>query len=190
MNQELSFDQVLELSGTGDGFISHTDSKTYLRHTHPMLSVDWIADRDFEKGWIHAVRAVSCSDPVFEGHFPDAGVYPGTSINQDINQVGIMLLIGMTSPLKEDGNGQEITAVKSITSEFGHPVPPGCLLDIAVWATAKEGNKTLDMKFDARVRDFRLYDEPNKFGLKFSSAIKGELTLIRAKRRIYDGIWL
>lgn len=190
INEELNFDKVLELSGTGQGTISHTASKAYLRHTHPMLGVDWIADRDFETGWIHAVRAVSCSDPVFAGHFPDAAVYPGTSINQDVNQVGIMLLIGMTTPLQEDGNSQEITAVKSITSSFGHPVPPGCLLDIAVWATAKNGQKTLDMQFESRVREFPFYNEPNKFGLTFGPAIKGNLTLVRAKRRIYDGIWL
>lgn len=190
MNEELNFERILQLRGTGQGVISHTDSKKYLRHTHPMLGVDWIADRDFGVGWIHAVRAVSCSDPVFAGHFPDAGVYPGTSLNQDVNQIGIMLLIGMTTPLKEEGSTQEITAVKSITSSYGHPVPPGCLLDIAVWAVGKDGHKSVDMQFEARVRDFPYYMKPNRLGLVFGPAIKGSLTLIRAKRKIYAGIWM
>ncbi len=190
MNEDMNFHTILEKSGSGQGPITHTDCKSYLRHTHPMLGVDQIADHDFETGWIHAVRAISCSDPVFAGHFPDAGVYPGTSINQDVNQIGIILLIGMTSALKEDGAGQEITAVKGVSSTFGHPVPPGCLLDIGVWATAKEGSKTIDMKFEARMRDFPFYNKPNKFGLSFPAAIAGELTLVRTKRKFYDGIGL
>jgi len=190
MNEEMRFEHILEMSGTGQGPISHTDGKAYLRHTHPMLSLDRIADRDFEAGWVHAIRAISCSNPVFEGHFPDAGIYPGTSLNQDINQVGILLFIGMTTPLIKEGGSSEITAVKSITSSYGHPVPPGCLLDITIWATAITGQKSIDLQFEARVRDFPYYSEPNKFGLKFEAAIKGSATLIRGKRKIYDGIWM
>lgn len=190
MNSNLSHQAVLELSGTGQGIISHTEGKTYLRHTHPMLSVDYIADRDFEAGWIHAVRAISCTDPVFAGHFPDAGVYPGTSMNQDVNQVAIMLFVGMTSPLIEEGSRQEITAVKNVESSYGHPVPPGVLLDITMWATNLEGKKNIDFKFEARVRGFEHYDKPNKVGLTFGPAISGSGTLIRTKRKFYDGIWL
>ncbi len=189
MNEELNFEQIMSLSGQGDGPISHTDGKAYLRHTHPMLSLDRIADHDFSAGWVHAVRAISCSDPVFAGHFPDSAVYPGTNLNQDINQVGILLFIGMTSPLKHNDDVQEITAVNAISTEFGHPVPPGCLLDMAVWATAVEGKKKIHLAFESRVRDFPFYDKPNKYGLKFAAAIKGSATLVRAKRGIYDGIW-
>jgi len=190
MNDNLSFDKIMEISGSGEGAISHTDSKKFLRHTHPMLSLDRIADRNFKEGWVHAIRAISCSDPVFEGHFPDAGVYPGTSLNQDINQVGILLFIGMTEALKRESHLQEITAVKSITSEYGHPVPPGCLLDVAVWAKSCEGKKSVDLQFEGRVRDFPFYESTNKFGLKFGPAIKGSASLVRVKRRVYDGIWL
>jgi hypothetical protein len=190
MNSDLNFEKIMSMSGQGQGSISHTDCKTYLRHTHPMLSLDRVADHDFSSGWVHAVRGISCSDPVFEGHFPDAGVYPGTSLNQDVNQVGILLFIGMTSPLQSGGKGQEITAVSNVTSEYGHPVPPGCLLDMAVWATALAGKKKIQLQFESRIRDFPFYSVPNKYGLKFDAAIKGSATLIRCKRIIYDGIWL
>ena len=190
MNEDLNFEQILAKCGQGKGSIAHTDCKKYLRHTHPMLSLDWIADHDFEAGWIHAVRGVSCSNPVFAGHFPDAGVYPGTNLNQDVNQVGILLFIGMTSPLKKDGAGEEITAVNAVSSTYGHPVPPGCLLDMAVWATRLDGKKKIELQFESRIRDFPYYSNANKFGLKFEPAIKGNCTLVRAKRSIYDGIWL
>lgn len=191
MNELLNFDKIVrELSGAGQGPISHSNGKKYLRHTHPVLSLDRVADHDFGVGWVHAVRAISCSDPVFEGHFPDAGVYPGTSLNQDINQVGILLFIGMTGPLEKNGNAQQITAVKSITSNYGHPVPPGSLLDIAVWASSLTANKAIELKFEARVRDFPFYDQPNKFGVTFGPAIHGTAVLIRVQRRIYDGIWM
>lgn len=189
MNNDLNFEKIMALSGHGMGQITHSDCKKYLRHTHPMLSLDRIADHDFTNGWVHAIRAISCSDPVFEGHFPDAAVYPGTNLNQDVNQVGILLFIGMTSPLKEDKENQEITAVNAISSEYGHPVPPGCLLDVAVWATAIEGKKKVELQFESRVRDFPYYATTNKYGLKFDAAIKGRATLVRAKRIIYDGIW-
>lgn len=190
MNENLDYKTIMELSGTGQGPISHTEGKQYLRHTHPMLSLDRIADRDFESGWIHAVRAISCSNPVFEGHFPDAGIYPGTSLNQDINQVGIMLFIGMTAPLIKEGSTQEITAVKTITASYGHPVPPGCLIDMVVWAVKLDGKKSIDLQFEGRVKDFPFYNQPNKFNLTFEPAITGKATLIRGKRKMYDGIWI
>lgn len=190
MNDDLNFEKIMALSGQGQGAIAHTDCKKYLRHTHPMLSLDYIADHDFTQGWVHAVRGISCSDPVFAGHFPDAGVYPGTNLNQDVNQVGILLFIGMTEPLIESGKKQEITAVSEVSSSYGHPVPPGCLLDMAVWATALEGKKKIRLNFESRIRGFPYYSQPNKFGLTFGAAIKGSATLIRGKRVIYDGIWL
>jgi 3-hydroxymyristoyl/3-hydroxydecanoyl-(acyl carrier protein) dehydratase len=190
MNNELTFEKIMELSGHGQGSIPHTECKKYLRHTHPMLSLDHVTDHDFTAGWIHAVRGISCSDPVFAGHFPDAGVYPGTNLNQDVNQVGILLFIGMTSPLKKEGANEEITAVNATSSEYGHPVPPGCLIDMAIWATKLEGKKKILLRFESRVRDFPYYSQANKYGLKFEAAIKGSCTLVRARRSFYDGIWL
>lgn len=186
MNEELSFDRVIkELSGTGAGMIPHTECKKYLRHDHPVLGVDWIKDHDFDAGWVHAVRGISISDPVFAGHFSDAAMYPGTNLTQDINQVATLMFTAMTGTM--DG---EVTAFKNIDSSYGHPIPPGCVLDFAVWATSTGDNKTMTVQLEGKIRDFPYYDTPNKYGLTFNSAIRATSEIVRAKRRIYDGIWM
>jgi hypothetical protein len=112
-------------------------------------------------------------------------MYPGTNLTQDINQVGTILFTAMTG--KMDG---EVTAFKKIDSSYGHPIPPGCVLDFAVWATDKGDGKTMSLQLEGRIRDFPYYDRPNKYGLTFKPAIQVTSIIVRAKRRIYDGIWM
>jgi len=153
-----------------------------------MLGLDRIIDHSFDEGWVHAVRAISCSQPVFEGHFEDAAIYPGTNLVQDIIQVGILLFVGTTGALKGEGENQDMTAVSSIKTELGHPVPPGSLLDVGVWRTAHKGKRSMTFKFMARMRDFAYYENPNRYGMTFRAAIEGEAKLVRIKRKIYTGI--
>ncbi len=170
----------------GNGPIGHSEAKQYLRHTHPVLGVDRILDHNFSEGWLHAVRAISCSQPVFAGHFPDAAVYPGTHLIQDTIQLAILLFIGKTGPLKKTEMDQEISVVTDVKSSFGHPVAPGNLLDIAVWAQEQGTSRgALRFYFDVKVRDFPYYTQPNPYGITFSSAAKGECELRRVRRRMY-----
>lgn len=185
MNDNLNFKEIVNVkSGTGNGVITHTQCKQYLRHNHPVLGVDWILDHDFEEGWIHAVRGISITSPVFAGHFEDAAMYPGTNLTQDINQVATLLFVAMTGELDD-----EVTAFKDIASCYGHPIPPGCVLDFAVWAKDRGQNKTMEVHCEGRIRDFPFYEKPNKYGLTFKSAITNRSTIVRAHRSIYDGIW-
>ena len=177
-----------ELSGKGKGSIGHTAAKSYLRHTHPVLGVDRIQDHHFEEGWLHAVRAISCSMPVFQGHFPDSAIYPGTNLLQDIVQLAIILFIGSTGKLNTDPESQEISVVTNMSANMGHPVAPGNLLDIALWTVEKQGNRGTLFGYEARVRDFPFYTAPNRFGIKFDAAIKGQCELKRIKRKMYEGI--
>lgn len=170
------------------GPIAHTALKKYLRHRHPMIGVDQVLKHNFEQGWLHAVRAVSSSHPAFEGHFEDAAIYPGTSLAQDIIQLGIVLFLGTTRPLEGDGPQQEMTAVAAMNLEMGHPVAPGSLIDIAVWRTEGKGAHAIQFNFEARVRGFDMYEQPNRYGLTFRPAMTGRAELIRVKRKVYDGI--
>ncbi len=175
-----------QAQGQGQGPIGHTQLKSYLRHDHPILGVDRVIDHDFAKGWIHAVRAISSSQPVFQGHFKDAAIYPGTTLCQDLIQLGIVLLIGMTGPLKKE---TETTVVSNINASFGHPIPPGSILDVAFWKTAAS-SKAIEFQFEAKVRDFAFYQTPNKFGIKFEAPISGTCRIARLSRKIYEGIGL
>lgn len=189
MQETISFEHIFnKLSGTGKGVINHTDAKAYLRHTHPVLGLDRILDHDFSLGWVHAIRAISCSQAVFAGHFPDAAIYPGTHLCQDTIQIAILLFLGVTGSLKNNGPNQEMTIVSNLKVDFGHPVPPGSLLDIIVWKNSANGIRSMDIGFEAKVRDFPFYSKHNTLGIKFKSAISGTSKIVRVKRKIYEGI--
>lgn len=188
MNSELDYDSIVRERRTGRGPIGHTQAKQYLRHTHPMLGVDRILEHDFEQGWLHAVRAVSCSHPAFEGHFEDAAIYPGTTLCQDTIQLCILLFVGSTGPLEGEGENQELTAVSSLGVSMGHPVPPGSVLDVAVWKAAAKERRSMSFGFEARMRDFPFYTAPNGLGVIFRPALNGTAELIRVRRKIYRGI--
>ena len=173
-----------------DGPIAHTNLKKFLRHRHPMIGVDQVIKHDFKAGWLHAVRAISSSHPAFEGHFEDAAIYPGTNLTQDIIQLGIALFLGSTRELRGEEHNQEMTAVSSLAIHLGHPVPPGALLDIALWRTGGKGIHAIQFEFEAKVRDFPYYHRQNDMGIAFRSAISGSAELIRVKRKIYAGIGL
>ena len=186
MEKILSLNDVLKKSGTGNGMIAHTETKKYLRHTHPVLGVDKIVDHSFENGWVHSVRAISCSQPIFQGHFPDEAIYPGTNLIQDIIQIAIIAFIGSTRPLND---GKEITVVTDIISNLGHPISPGNLLDIGIWyETPESSTRSIHFNFESRVKDFPYYSNPNKYGMTFSSAMTGECTIKRVNKKIYQNI--
>lgn len=183
-----NFMSICNYEGPQNGPIAHTDLKKFLRHRHPMIGVDQVVKHDFEAGWLHAQRAVSSSHPAFEGHFEDAAIYPGTNMAQDIIQLGIVLFLGSTRPLEGDGRNQELSAVSELNLKLGHPVPPGVLLDIALWRVQAKGDRAIRFQFEARVRDFPYYDKTNALGMSFQAAIQGDAELIRVKRKVYSGI--
>jgi 3-hydroxymyristoyl/3-hydroxydecanoyl-(acyl carrier protein) dehydratase len=188
MEAMLNYATIVQEKRSGKGAIGHTEAKQYLRHKHPMLGVDRIVDHDFEQGWVHAVRAVSCSHPAFEGHFEDAAIYPGTTLCQDTIQLCILLFIGSSGALTGEGDNREMTAVSSLNSNMGHPVPPGSVLDIAVWKTGGRERRAMTFGFEARMRDFAHYTTPNSLGLTFRAALQGSAELVRVRRKIYRGI--
>ena len=185
-NQIFSFEKILNISGTGYGAISHTKAKEYLRHKHPMIGLDRIVDHNFEEGWVHAIRSISSSQSVFEGHFEDMAIYPATNLLQDVIQVCILLFIGSTGKLLDN----ELTVVTSLESKIGHPIPPGSLLDIIVWTTSDNNKKYMKFSFEVRMKDFKYYNSKNKYGISFSSALVGSSEIYRLKKKIYDGIGL
>ena len=100
--------------------IGFTELKKWLRHRHPMISLDRVLD--YEPGkYIEALVCVSGSLECIAGHFPDRALYPGSNLIQAFSQCAIILFQMSTTLLKDD----ELTLVGSINARFLKPIVPG-----------------------------------------------------------------
>ncbi len=67
------------------------DIKKIIPHRDPLLLLDSIHAIDLNSSIIIGKRFISSGDPIFQGHFPDYPVYPGTFQVEMIGQLGICL---------------------------------------------------------------------------------------------------
>ena len=65
--------------------------QTIIPHRYPMLLIDRIVELEPLKR-IVALKNISASDAVFQGHFPGAPVFPGVYIIEAMAQAGAVLL--------------------------------------------------------------------------------------------------
>ncbi len=64
--------------------------KKVIPHRPPILMIDEVIE--FDKGKrVVALKNLKSGDPVFEGHFPDGAVMPGTSIIEAMAQTSLLL---------------------------------------------------------------------------------------------------
>ncbi len=79
----------------------HLDSeqiKKYIPHRYPFLLLDRIIDLQPGKN-LTAIKNISISDPVFQGHFPQLAVFPGVLIVEAMAQAsGILAYLTAKNP--------------------------------------------------------------------------------------------
>jgi len=130
-------------------------------HRFPILLVDRVLD--FEpQAWIRAVKNISMSDAIFQGHFPNKPTYPGVYIIESLAQAGATLAMQSI-----DGREDKVCYFMSIDGvKFRKPVVPGdqLILEVRVLQfksrTARfrgeayvEGQKVAEAEFSSMIID-------------------------------------
>ncbi|MBF0441440.1 MAG: 3-hydroxyacyl-ACP dehydratase FabZ [Oligoflexales bacterium] len=70
--------------------LSASEIEKYLPHRYPFLLIDRILD--YKPGvFIHALKNVSASDPIMQGHFPGNPIFPGVLLVEAMAQASAIL---------------------------------------------------------------------------------------------------
>ena len=96
-----------------------------LPHRYPFLLVDRIIELTPGKH-IEALKNVSISEPVFQGHFPDHPIYPGVMIIEGMAQAGgVLAFKSMVGVSKEEIQKKVVYFMSIDKAKFRAPVTPG-----------------------------------------------------------------
>ena len=96
-----------------------------LPHRYPFLLVDRITELTPGE-YIEALKNVSISEPVFQGHFPDHPIYPGVMIIEGMAQAGgVLAFKSMVGVSKEEIQKKVVYFMSIDKAKFRAPVTPG-----------------------------------------------------------------
>jgi len=102
-------------------------------HRYPFLLVDRVTEIEgFE--YIKGYKNISISDPVFQGHFPSAPVFPGVLILEAMAQLGAILILRRFPPEKRMAYFAGIDKAR-----FKRVVVPGDRLDMELKVVRDRG---------------------------------------------------
>lgn len=114
--------------------------KTFIPHRAPLLFVDEITNVDIEQKIIAGRRWIDKRDPVFQGHFPDYPVYPGTSVIESVGQLALCLYqIVSQHTDHNDAAGSTMILTKIEDALFIRPVLPDTNLIMLGMALPENG---------------------------------------------------
>ncbi len=101
------------------------DIQKILPHRYPFLLVDRIIKLTPSK-YVEALKNISISEPVFQGHFPDHPIYPGVMIIEGMAQAGGVLAFKSMDNVSQEEIDNKVVYFMSIDkAKFRAPVTPG-----------------------------------------------------------------
>lgn len=104
--------------------------KTLLPHRYPFLLIDRVLEVK-EGQSIKAIKNVSCNEPYFQGHFPNAAVVPGVLIIEALAQAaGLLGALGFEEGEISEDSLFYLVGVDNV--RFRKPVKPGDQLILEV----------------------------------------------------------
>ena len=92
----------------------------HLPHRGPMSLVDGVRGFDPETGRAHGFRRVAASDPGFDGHFPDAPVYPGVLAVEMVGQLALLA----ASLRRGTSDARDVRLTRVLEASFCAPIAP------------------------------------------------------------------
>ncbi|MBU3069623.1 3-hydroxyacyl-ACP dehydratase FabZ [Aestuariicella sp. G3-2] len=101
--------------------------REYLPHRYPFLLVDRVVEL-VEGDVIHAYKNVSVNEDVFNGHFPQAPIFPGVMIVEAMAQAAGIL--GFKTLDKKPSDGSIYLFAGADNVRFKRQVVPGDRLDL------------------------------------------------------------
>jgi 3-hydroxyacyl-[acyl-carrier-protein] dehydratase len=123
------------------------DIQEILPHRYPFLLVDRITELTAGVS-IEALKNVSISEPIFQGHFPDHPIYPGVMIIEGMAQAGgVLAFKSMTNVSKKDMENKVVYFMSIDKAKFRAPVTPG---DQLIYKISVMKNKGSVWQFEAK----------------------------------------
>jgi 3-hydroxyacyl-[acyl-carrier-protein] dehydratase len=104
-----------------------TEIQSIIPHRYPLLLIDRVLDLEPLKR-IVAIKNVTMNEPVFQGHFPGAPVFPGVFIIEAMAQAGAVLLFREVP----DRESKLLYFTGIEEAKFRKPVRPGDQLRLEV----------------------------------------------------------
>ena len=108
--------------------------KKIIPHRYPFLLVDRVVSLDVGK-FISALKCISISDPILQGHFPGNAIFPGVMVIEGMAQASAIL--GCYSVPKQGSNDVLLTEISR--ARFRKPVKPGDVLEYKVKVVKTKG---------------------------------------------------
>lgn len=116
--------------------INVVDIMTKIPHRYPMLLVDRIVDYVEGESAI-GLKNVTINEQIFEGHFPNAPVFPGVLIVEAMAQTAGILVV---HSMGQTGSGKLVYFMTIDNAKFRKPVVPGDTMYIHVQCLKSRGN--------------------------------------------------
>ncbi|MBP6218988.1 MAG: 3-hydroxyacyl-ACP dehydratase FabZ [Oligoflexales bacterium] len=101
------------------------DIQKCIPHRYPFLLIDTVTAIVLNES-IVALKNVSISDPILQGHFPEAPIYPGVLIIEGMAQASAVL--GYFSNQEEGRTSKQVLLTEVSKSRFKRKVEPGDVL--------------------------------------------------------------
>lgn len=104
-----------------------TEIKKWLPHRYPFLLVDRVLELR-EGEYIHAYKNISVNEEVFNGHFPQAPIFPGVMIIEAMAQASGILGFKTIGKTPQDGSVYLFAGADKV--RFRRQVIPGDRLEL------------------------------------------------------------
>jgi 3-hydroxyacyl-[acyl-carrier-protein] dehydratase len=121
-----------------------TEIKKWLPHRYPFLLVDRVVDLKVGES-IVAYKNISFNEDVFNGHFPQAPIFPGVMIIEAMAQASGILGFKTMDKTPQDGSVYLFAGADKV--RFRRPVIPGDRLQLEAKVVSK---KSGIWKFDCQ----------------------------------------